>query len=185
MNATITRAQVRALLSGYRDAPTPAESTVDAWQAGLAGCSLPEVEAALLAVGPGGARTATPSQIVGVVEAARSRRQRSHDGEPPTSPSPRPAGDRAGRSAGFVGAGARGIRAVYAAMGWARNAEHDRARTVPCPFCKAGRGQTCGPLVRNRHGQREDRDPVTRMHPSRLAAANTTTTNDSALAEAR
>lgn len=184
MNATITRAQVRALLSGYRDAPTPAESTVDAWQAGLADCSLPEVEAALLAVGPG-ARTATPSQIVGVVEAARSRKQHGHSGAPPTSPSPRPAADHAGRRAGFVAAGARGIRAVYAAMGWARNAEHDRARTVPCPFCKAGRGQTCGPLVRNRHGQREDRDPVTRLHPSRLAAANTTTDTTTALAEAR
>lgn len=182
MSESITRAQVRALLSGYRNAPTPAQSTVDAWQAGLAGCSLPEVEAALLALGPGGARTATPSQIVGVVEAARDRKHRSHHSEPPAAPRPDPG--HAGRRAGFAAAGARGIRAVYAAMGWARNAEHDRARTVPCPFCKAARGQTCGPLVRNRHGQREDRDPVTRMHPSRLAAANTTT-NDSALAEAR
>jgi hypothetical protein len=56
-------------------------------------------------------------------------------------------------------------------MGWQRNPDTDLAGTVVCPFCRAQTGQVCRPLVRTRDGKREQRDPTTRMHPSRLAKA--------------
>ncbi|WP_158885043.1 zinc finger domain-containing protein [Amycolatopsis anabasis] len=172
----ITREQVVTLITRYRphQAQAPAEATVSAWLTSLAGCSYLECEAALLALGPSAARSVTPSEIAGRVEAARDRASAA------SSPQAAARRDRAAERAHFVAVGARGIRAVYEAMGWHRDPEHDRARQVRCPFCRAAPGVLCSPLSRRRDGRQEFRDPKTRMHPSRHKAARRTTAHSGA-----
>jgi hypothetical protein len=167
---SISREQVISLLARVRapDAGPPPESIVNAWVTSLAGYSLGECEAAMLALGPA-ARTATPSVIAGSIDNARDR-----TGHPTAAVGPAAAGrgpvrwERETARARHRDAGWRGIHAVYAAMGWHRDPGTDQARARRCPFCRAAPGVLCGPLSRNRAGHREQRDPATRMHPSRL-----------------
>ncbi|MGY6652837.1 hypothetical protein ACXIZN_11765 [Amycolatopsis sp. TRM77291] len=163
LHAVMSRSDVRGLLIRHTGAHAP-EDVVSAWESGLAGYSLAECHRAFAALGPA-ARRATPSEIAGRCDAARDRAA----GEPaPVQPAASP---RATSRDYYRQAGMLGIRAVYAAMGWKRNPDHDLARSVACPFCKARAWAVCGPLSRNRAGVREMRDPVHRMHPSRLRRA--------------
>ncbi|WP_410648181.1 hypothetical protein [Amycolatopsis sp. cmx-4-54] len=164
LHAVMSRSDVRGLLIRHTGAHVT-DDVISAWEVGLAGFSLAECHAALVSMGPA-ARRATPSEVVGRCEAARDRRTDSAD----TGHRPIPSA-RHNRTDYHQQAGLRGIHAVYAQMGWKRNAEHDLARAVPCPFCRAKAGAVCGPLTRNRAGRREARDPVHRMHPSRLERA--------------
>lgn len=171
--ASVTRSEARALLTHYRLAgPKPiTDDLVSAWARDLRGYSAGECHAALVSMAAHRTGALTPAEITTRIDTARANPAATT----PTLPStPRRAPQRHRERAGAMAAGARGIRAVYAAMGWPRNADHELARRVACPFCKAARGQVCGPLVRNRQGQREERDRRTRMHPSRLAAAQAT-----------
>lgn len=164
----LTRGAVYALINHYRLAG-PGQVTDDqvtTWLRELRGYTAGECHAALTAMAGHRDRPVTAAEITVRIDAARAN---------PAGPVhrtaavPRPR-DRAADRARAKAAGARGISAVYGAMGWARNPDHDQARAVMCPFCRAGRGEACAPMVRNRHGKRETRDPATRMHPSRLAA---------------
>ncbi|MEV6907595.1 hypothetical protein [Amycolatopsis sp. NPDC051071] len=163
LHAVMSRNDVRGLLIRHTGKHL-AEDVVSAWESGLAGYSLAECHRAFAALGPA-ARRATPSEIAGRCDAARDRTT----GEP--VPVQAAASPRATTRDYYRHAGMLGIRTVYAAMGWKRNADHDLARSVPCPFCKARAWAVCGPLSRNRAGVREMRDPVHRMHPSRLRHA--------------
>lgn len=172
LSALMSRSDVRGLLMRHTDAHLTNE-LVTGWLSGLAGYSVSECHAAMSAMGTA-ARRATPSEVTGFCDAARDRHAES---DPPVPATIRAAGPvqrhgsprRSGSDRDYHRqAGMRGIRAAYALMGWQRNADHDLARSVPCPFCKAKEGAVCGPLSRNRAGQREKRDHTTRMHPSRL-----------------
>jgi hypothetical protein len=163
------------------DAGAPPDAIVGAWLDRLQGYSLGECEAAVLAMGPQ-ARTATPSVIAGAIDNARDR-------VPTPAPAQSAEAPGTGQPSGTVirplhwqretvrerhrDAGWRGIQAVYAAMGWQRDPDTDAARGRRCPFCRAAPGVLCGPLSRNRAGLRELRDPKNHMHPSRLAAGQT------------
>jgi hypothetical protein len=166
---SITREQVSALLHRYRSAQEgpPPEPVVLAWLRRLEDYSLGECEAALLALGPN-ARTATPTLIAQRIDDARHQRTAATT-QPATPPGGNVVWMRDAVRTRHREAGWRGIQAVYAAMGWQRNPTTDAARMRPCPFCHAKPGELCGPLSRNRAGHREQRDPATRMHPSRLA----------------
>jgi hypothetical protein len=163
--------EVRALLTTFRPtAGAPSDATVAAWQQALAGCTFGECQAALLALGPSNARTATPEQIVTRIRAART--QRVADGVPIREHRNRT------KQAEYARAGARGIEQVYAVMGWTRNADRTLAHRVACPFCHVAAGRWCRPLSRDRAGRQERRDTATLTHPSRLqrARADHTTT---------
>ncbi|GAA4527519.1 zinc finger domain-containing protein [Amycolatopsis samaneae] len=173
--AVMSRSDVRGLLMRHTDAHVTDE-LVTAWLAGLAGYSLAECHAALTAMGTT-ARRATPSDVAGSCDAARDR-PAGHSASaaiPPQQRRPSTSSTATTRREYHRQAGLRGIRNAYAAMGWERNPDHDLARSVPCPFCKAKAEVVCGPLSRNRAGHKEKRDPVTRMHPSRLERARQTT----------
>lgn len=174
----ITRSGVRALLAHYRlgDGDRVSDDTVTAWLRDLRGYSAGECHAALASLPGHQVRTVTPAEIVRLVDAARTRPAFT---VVPGSARPALSRDRQADRARHAAAGERGIHAIYAEMGWARNPDHDLARSVPCEFCRARRGQVCGPLSRNRFGHREQRDPITRMHPSRLAAARAAQSNPS------
>lgn len=163
LHALMNRSDVRGLLIRHTGAHV-AEDVVSAWESGLAGYSLAECHRAFVALGPA-ARRATPSEIAGRCDAARDRAN-DVPASVQSAASPRATSRDYYRQAGMLG-----IRTVYAAMGWKRNADHDLARSVACPFCKARAWAVCGPLSRNRAGVREIRDPAHRMHPSRLRHA--------------
>lgn len=174
MNArpNLSRTEVRALLLHYRitgDGPTP-EDVVTGWWRGLRDYSAGECQAALASINPQRVRHTTPAEVAKLVDAARLR---PVAGAPSSArpPLPRDPADKARERTRYAAAGSRGIRAVYAAMGWQRHPDTDLAGTVRCGFCRAQVGQVCRPLVRRRDGKREQRDPTTRMHPSRLAQA--------------
>ncbi|MDT8910913.1 hypothetical protein [Amycolatopsis sp. PS_44_ISF1] len=184
MHAVMSRSDVRGLLMRHTGAQVT-EELVTSWLSGLAGYSLAECHAAMSAMGPG-ARRITPSAVAGSCDAARDRAAGS---SPPGPAAAAPARGWRPRTSGadrdyHRQAGMRGIRAAYEVMGWVRNADHDLARSVACPFCQAKAWAVCGPLSRNRAGVRELRDTATRMHPSRLESARAqlarreTTTHD-------
>lgn len=172
--AVMSRSDVRGLLMRHTDAHVT-DQLVTTWLSGLAGYSVAECHAAMTAMGTG-ARRATPSDVAGSCDAARDR---AADPAPPVPAFSRAAAPPQQRRGGRTPpdrdyhrqAGMRGIRAAYDLMGWQRNADHDLARSVACPFCKARAWVVCGPLTRNRAGIREPRDKTTRMHPSRLEYA--------------
>ncbi|CRK55457.1 hypothetical protein [Alloactinosynnema sp. L-07] len=172
----LTRAEVNALLTHYRLVPTPVTDVhITRWLRELRGYSAGECHAALAAMaGHGAAPTAV--EITGRIDAARTNPVR----RPQDTPVPRPRRDRAAENNQAARAGARGIRLVYAAMGWKRHPDRDLALEVACRFCGARRRQVCAPLVRNRAGLREERDPASGMHPSRVADARAA--QDSAVA---
>ncbi|WP_328604792.1 hypothetical protein OG943_32820 [Amycolatopsis sp. NBC_00345] len=189
MYAVMSRSDVRGLLMRHTDAHVTNE-LVTSWLSGLAEYSLAECHAAMSAMGSR-ARRATPSDVAGSCDAARDRSAES--GPPGPASAGVPAQHRRARPPGpdrdyHRQAGMRGIRAAYEVMGWQRNADHDLARSVVCPFCKAKAWSVCGPLSRNRAGVRELRDKTTRMHPSRLEFARAqltrqaTTTHDQEIA---
>lgn len=171
---SINREQVVTLLGRFRrpDDGSPPEPVVVAWLRRLEGYSLGECEAALVALGPD-ARTATPTVIAQRIDTAREHRNQSATADGSASPPRQLRWKRETARAHHRDAGWRGIQAVYAAMGWQRDPDADAARTQRCPFCRAAPGELCGPLSRNRAGHREQRDPKTRMHPSRLTAGLT------------
>ena len=162
----LTRSEVRGLLAHYRlgEGDHVSDDLVTTWWRELRRYSAPECHAALSSLPANRVTRVTPAEIAGLIDRARSQPARTGTPSSARPPAPR---DREAEAA----AGARGIRKVYAAMGWTWNADHVLARTVRCPFCKARAGQVCGPLSRDRSGKRELRDPTTRMHPSRLKAA--------------
>ena len=166
----LTRSEVRALLWHYRiagEGQPIAEEMVTAWWRELRAHTAAQCHAALASINPQRVRHTTPSEVAKLAASAPV------DGAVSSArpPLPRAPSDVARERARFASAGQRGIRAVYAAMGWQRNPDTDLAGTVACPFCRAQTGQVCRPLVRTRDGKREQRDPTTRMHPSRLAKA--------------
>ena len=168
----MSRSDVRGLLMRHTEAHVT-DALVTSWLSGLAGYSLAECHAAMTAMGTS-ARRATPADVAGSCDAARDRAAVHAPETPAFSRAadvlPRPR--RAARDRDYHRqAGMRGIHAAYELMGWARNADHDLARSVACPFCKAKAWVVCGPLSRNRAGHRETRDKLTRMHPSRLERA--------------
>ena len=171
--ATMSRSDVRGLLMRHTDAHV-SDALITSWLSSLAGYSAAEVHSALSALGPA-ARRATASEIADSCDAARDRA-----GQHPVLPAvtappqqrPRSVSAKEAARETHRQAGMRGIRNAYAVMGWQRNAEHDLARSVPCPFCKAATWVVCGPLTRNRAGVRELRDKTHGMHPSRLERAH-------------
>ncbi|WP_410673790.1 hypothetical protein [Amycolatopsis sp. cmx-4-68] len=171
--AVMSRSDVRGLLMRHTDAHVTDE-LVTSWLSGLAGYSLAECHAAMTAMGTS-ARRATPADVAGSCDAARDRAAEPGPPVPAISPAAVPPQQRRSGQAPdrdyHRQAGMRGIRAAYELMGWQRNADHDLARSVACPFCKAKAWMVCGPLSRNRAGVREPRDKTTRMHPSRLEHA--------------
>ncbi|WP_037365607.1 hypothetical protein [Amycolatopsis orientalis] len=168
----MSRSDMRGLLMRHTEAHVT-DALVTSWLSGLAGYSLAECHAAMTAMGTG-ARRATPADVAGSCDAARDRAAASGPETPAFSATadalPRPSRSAKDRDY-HRQAGMRGIRAAYELMGWKRNADHDLARSVACPFCKAKAWVVCGPLSRNRAGHREPRDKLTRMHPSRLERA--------------
>ncbi|MEV6448475.1 hypothetical protein [Amycolatopsis sp. NPDC051716] len=167
--ATMSRSDVRGLLMRHTDAHVTDE-LVTSWLSGLAGYSLAECHTAMSAMGTA-ARRATPSEIAGRCDAARDRIAEPSGDPAPQEQRRRTSSAREAAREQHRQAGMRGIHQVYAVMGWQRNADHDLARSVECPFCAAKPWVVCGPLSRNRAGVREMRDPAHRMHPSRLARA--------------
>ncbi|TWP47410.1 hypothetical protein FKR81_32365 [Lentzea tibetensis] len=166
----LTRSEVRGLLAHYRLAggDQVPDGMVTAWLRDLRGYSAGECHAALSSLPPNRVTRTTAVEITRLVDHARSHPATTGTPSSARPPAPR---DQAAEQAAGAAAGARGIRDVYEAMGWTWNPEHVLARSVRCPFCRALAGQVCGPLTRNRNGKRELRDPITRMHPSRLEAA--------------
>ena len=170
--ATMSRSDVRGLLMRHTDAHVT-DALITAWLSGLAGYSLAEVHTAMTGMGTA-ARHATPSEIAGRCDAARDRA--AEPGRATVSTVPAQQRRRTGSAKDAEReyhrqAGMRGIRNAYEVMGWARNADHDLARSVECPFCKAKPWVVCGPLSRNRAGVRVLRDKTTGMHPPRLERA--------------
>lgn len=169
---TLTRSEVRALLTHYRvtgHAP-PTDEQVTVWLGELRAHSAGECHAALTAMQADHHGPVTPAAVLD-----RIRHARTHpSGRAVVSavPTRRADVDRDRTRT----SGARGIRAVYAAMGWQRHPDHDAARSIRCPFCKARPGEVCSPLSRDRAGRREHRDHATLMHPSRVAAARSART---------
>ncbi|KJK50441.1 hypothetical protein UK23_10620 [Lentzea aerocolonigenes] len=162
----LTRNAMRALLAHYRITPgdTAPEDVVTEWLRELRGRSVGECHAALSSLPLNRVQHVTAGEVARLITLARSRPAAT--GTPSSARPPRPR-DRAADKA----AGARGIGTVYELMGWTGHEKHALARTVPCPFCRASAGVPCSPLTRNRLRQREIRDRETRMHPSRLRAA--------------
>lgn len=172
---TLTRSEVRALLLHYRiaeDGPI-SEDVVTAWWRALRAYTAVQCQAALASIPPQRVRHASPAEVAQLVQVAALH---PSDAAPSSARPPLPVtpAEKARQRAAFAAAGQRGIRAVYEAMGWQRNPDTELAGTVRCPFCLAHAGRVCKPLTRTRDGRREERDPVTRMHPSRLAAARAT-----------
>src|SRR6266508_1215499 len=137
--AVMSRSDVRGLLMRHTDAHVT-DDLVSAWLSGLSGYGLAECHAAMTALGTA-ARHATPSEIAGRCDAARDRATRPGAPRlateaPATVPTQRRTGS-ADRRDYYRQAGMRGIRNAYDVMGWARNPDHDLARSVPCPFCRA------------------------------------------------
>lgn len=157
---------VLAVVAHYRG-QAPGEADVRAWRAALAGYSVGECQAAVIAAAKTTDRI-TPAEIIGRIKSARrtaeARAPRRHTSD----------NDRAL----FAAAGRRGIALVYAAAGWQR-AEDTRATdalTRTCPACGALPGITCRRATRVRHGVRETRELRSRAHPSRLTADSPTAT---------
>ncbi|MGH7731806.1 MAG: zinc finger domain-containing protein [Candidatus Eiseniibacteriota bacterium] len=170
--ASVTRSEARALLTHYRlaGAAPVTDDLVTAWVRDLRGYSAGECHAALVAMAAHRSGALTPAEITTRIDSARAH---------PVTPAPHDPGrtrprnrDRTGERARAEAAGARGIRAVYAAMGWEHHPDRDLALAVPCRFCRARAGQVCTPMVRNRAGQRDKRDPGSGMHHSRIAEAH-------------
>jgi hypothetical protein len=157
-------ASVLAMVAHFRG-QAPGEADVRAWRSALAGYSVGECHAAVLAAGKLTDRI-TPPEIIERVKAARrltvarTPRRRTTDND----------------RALFAAAGRRGIAAVYAAAGWKR-ADSSRATEAlghVCSACGALPGITCRRTTRLRNGGRESRELHSRVHPSRLAAVTTT-----------
>ncbi|ONI87346.1 hypothetical protein ALI22I_23275 [Saccharothrix sp. ALI-22-I] len=173
---TLTRSEVRALLLHYRiaeDGRPISEDVVTAWWRELREHTAAHCQAALASIPPQRVRHATAAEVAQLAQVAALHPTDAAPGSarPPLPITP---AERARQRAKFAAAGQRGIRAVYEAMGWTRHPDTELAGTVRCPFCLAHVGQVCKPLTRTRDGRREQRDPVTRMHPSRLASARAT-----------
>jgi hypothetical protein len=172
----LTRSEVRTLLLHYRiaeDGRPIAEDVVTAWWRELRAYTAVQCQAALASIPPQRVRHATAAEVAQLAQVAALH---PTDAAPSSARPPLPVTpvEKARHRARFAAAGARGIRAVYEAMGWTRHPDTELAGTVRCPFCLAHAGRVCAPLTRTRDGRREQRDPVTRMHPSRLASARAT-----------
>jgi hypothetical protein len=160
-------ASVLAMVAHYRG-QVPGEADVRAWRAALAGYSVGECHAAVLAAGKFTDRI-TPAEIIERIKAARRLTEARTPRRRPTD------NDRAL----FAAAGRRGIAAVYAAAGWQRQdtTQATDALTRTCPACGALPGITCRRAARIRNGIRETSDLRSRAHPSRLTAASPTATD--------
>lgn len=172
----ITRSEVRALLLHYRiaeDGRPISEDVVMAWWRELRAYTAVQCQTALASIPPQRVRHATAAEVAQLAQLAALH---PSDAAPSSARPPLPItpAEKARQRAAFAAAGQRGIRAVYEAMGWQRNPDTELGGRVRCPFCLAHPGRVCKPLTRTRDGRQEDRDPVTRMHPSRLAAARAT-----------
>ncbi|WP_440901837.1 zinc finger domain-containing protein, partial [Actinosynnema sp.] len=168
----LTRSQMRALLWHYRiagEGQLP-EQVVTAWWRELRGHTAAQIQTALASVPAQRVGRVSPAEVVQLVQLAALAPEADAGSARPPLPVAEP--DRVRERARFAVAGQRGIRAVYEAMGWTRPPEAEEAGRVRCPYCWAHAGRVCRPITRTRDGRREDRDPVTRMHPSRLAAAH-------------
>lgn len=163
----LTRSTMRMLLAHYRITPgdTAPDDVVTEWLRALRGRTVGECHAALSSMAPNRVQRVTAAELARLIELARSRPAAT--GTPSSARPPRPRDRAADKEAGE-----EGIAKVYAAMGWTGHDEHVKARSVPCPFCRALAGVPCSPMTRNRLRQHEVRDRQTRMHPSRLRAAN-------------
>ncbi|MFT7836942.1 hypothetical protein Q5530_12400 [Saccharothrix sp. BKS2] len=168
----LTRSEVRALLWHYRiagEGQPIAEEVVTAWWRELRGSTAAQCHAALASIPPQRVRQVTAAEVAQLAQVAALHPTTAPGSTRP--PLPVTPTEQARERARFAVAGQRGIRAVYAAMGWARNPETELAGRVRCRFCLAHAGRICKPITRTRDGRQEERDPVTRMHPSRLADA--------------
>lgn len=165
----MSRAEVSTLLgliASYGHPDVVGEAAVTAWREALAGYSLGECTAAVLAHAQTSPHRITPADLIGRIRAARrSKLDRAVLRDLAT----RPRGTRT------EDARRRGIAAVYATMRWQRDHDRDAALTVACPVdgCRAGVNVPCRRTGRNARGRPESRDLLTRAHPSRaeLAAA--------------
>jgi hypothetical protein len=163
----MSRAEVSTLLgliASYGGASdVVGEAAVTAWREALAGFSLGECTAAVLAHAQTSPHRITPHDLIGRIRGARrARMERAVVRELAA----RPGGHQAQRAA------RRGIEAVYAAMRWQR-ADRDAALSVPCPVegCRAPVKVACRRSGRNPRGRPESRDLLTRAHPSRAELA--------------
>ncbi|GAA2657962.1 MULTISPECIES: hypothetical protein [Actinosynnema] len=171
MSECLTRSQMRALLWHYRiagEGQLP-EPVVTAWWRELRGHTAAQVQAALASVPAQRVGRVSAEEVAQLVQLVALAPQAAPGSARPPLPVAEP--DRVRERARFAVAGQRGIRAVYSAMGWTRPPEAEQAGRVRCPYCWAHAGRVCRPITRTRDGRREHRDPDTRMHPSRLAAA--------------
>lgn len=158
----MTRVEVLSVLTmmaAFRER-TPSETDLRWWRDALAGHSAAECQAAVLAHSKSSPNTITPADITRRIREARQRtevrRQREQRGDP------RAEHQRAAAAA------RRGMAAVYAAAGWSRRPDQAAALSVPCPVpgCESPAEVICAPV-----NQPERRHAGTRVHPSRMAAA--------------
>jgi hypothetical protein len=161
----LSRSEVARLLAlcACYDQRTVGEADVAAWHTALAGTTFAECETAIHAHVRISRDRVQPFDILDRVRAAR-RAATDRRALLPTG-----LVDRAAANA----ARERGMAAVYAVMGWAPGTDRETALAVACPvpWCAAAPGVPCHRPTR-RTNAAEQRDPRTRMHPSRLDAAH-------------
>lgn len=167
----MSRAQVVGLLTltaSFTRRPV-GEMDVLRWQQDLAGYTPGECEAAIYAHAKTDPQGIRPSVIIARIKQARRATE---------ARTPRAAADPAAERERFAAAGARGIAAVYAAMGWTHVPERSAGLSRQCPLesCRAAPGVPCQRLGRNRGGRAQSRDPHTGLHPARLTAPTNTET---------
>jgi hypothetical protein len=164
----MSRAEVSTLLGliasyGVSD-DVVGEAAVTAWREALAGYSLGECTAAVLAHAQTSPHRITPADLIGRIRGARRTRM---EHAVVRELAARPGGHHAQRAA------RRGMDAVYAAMRWQRSDDREDALTVACPVeaCRAPVKVPCRRTGRNARGRPESRDLLTRAHPSRAELA--------------
>ncbi|XVV06317.1 zinc finger domain-containing protein [Actinosynnema sp. CA-248983] len=179
----MSRAEVAgllALVASYGPAEV-GEAAVSAWREALAGYSLGECTAAVIAHAQTSPHRISPADLVGRIRAARRAKL---DQAVVRDLATRP------RSTRTQDAARRGMAAVYATMRWQR-ADRDAGLTVPCPVesCRAPVGARCRRIGRTGRDRAESRDLLTGSHPSRAElaahATDTTATADTAAGRAR
>jgi hypothetical protein len=161
----MTRTEIASLLTLVSSFTRRPFGEMDAlrWQQDLAGYAHGECEAAVYAHAKHDRNGITPTVIVARIKQARRAKE---------ARTPRAAADPAAERARAAAAGARGIAAVYAAMGWDHVPERSEGLSRQCPLesCRAAPGVRCQRLGRSRGGRAQSRDPRTGLHPARLAA---------------
>lgn len=171
----MSRAEVSTLLgliaSYGGQADVVGEAAVTAWREALAGYSLGECTAAVLAHAQTSPHRITPADLIGRIRGARrARMERAVVRELAARPG-RQQAEQAAR---------RGMDALYAVMRWQRSDDRDAALTVACPVegCRAPAKVPCRRTGRNARGRPESRDLLTRAHPSRTELAASTRDHD-------